>query len=298
MIDAARSKKLRAFYARFVTERGGVTDPRIERAFAAVPREPFAGPPPWFVYSFGPAGIHRSRYLQTPDGDPAFLYQDTLVALDPDRGINIGEPSLHARCLNALSPQPGDTVLQIGAGSGYYSAILAELVGPQGKVIAYEIDPDLAARARRNLAPWPWAHVEARSGATGDLPRANAIYVNAGITQPVAAWLDALLPEGKLLFPLQAERSLGGMLLVRRPGAEAAAWPARFVSRAGFISCQAEQSAGTGRALADAFATGAWQAVQSLHRDDAPDETCWVKGEGWWLSTRAVSSETSALTTG
>ena len=62
--------------------------------------------------------------------------------------------------------------------------------------------------------------------------------------------------------------------------------PARFVSRAAFIGCQSDQSADTGRALADAFAAGGWETVRALHRDDAPDETCWVKGQGWWLSTR------------
>ena len=290
----ARSVKLRTFYARLVTGRAGVTSSRVEQAFAAVPREPFAGPPPWFVLSFAHWNIHRTprRYLETPDGDPAFLYQDLLIALDPVRGINIGEPSLHALCLDALAPQPGDTVMQIGAGSGYYAAILAELVGPQGQVIAFEIDPGLAARAIHNLAPWPWARVEPRSGAAGDLPRAQAIYVNAGITQPLPVWLDALLPEGKLLFRLQPEGDLGGMLLVQRPLDDRGAWPARFVSRAAFISCQGEQSAHMGRAIADAFAAAGWEAVCSLHRDDAPDESCWVRGGGWWLSTRPAPEVT------
>jgi protein-L-isoaspartate(D-aspartate) O-methyltransferase len=285
---ATRSSKLRAFYARFVTGRGAAADPRIEQAFAAVPREPFAGPPPWFVLSFAPGSIHRRprQYLETPDDDPAFLYQDTLIALDPARGINIGEPSLHARCLDALSVRPGAKVLHIGAGSGYYTAILAELAGPQGEVIAFEIAADLAARAQVNLVPWPWARVEARSGIAADLPKAHAIYVNAGITQPMEAWLDALLPEGKLLFPLQPEGGLGGMLLVRRPTEDHGAWPARFASRAAFIGCQGEQSARAGRALADAFAAGGWEAVRSLRRNDAPDESCWVRGAGWWLSTR------------
>jgi protein-L-isoaspartate(D-aspartate) O-methyltransferase len=149
-----RSAKLRAFYARFVAQRGGASDPRIERAFAAVPREPFAGPAPWSVLAAGPwlTWPPGREYVETPDDDPAYLYQDVLVALDPARGINIGEPSLHAHCLDALTVRKGGAVLHVGAGSGYYTAILAHLVGPRGRVHAYEIVLALAARAERNLA--------------------------------------------------------------------------------------------------------------------------------------------------
>src|SRR5690349_18583530 len=168
-----RAATLRAFFARFVAARGGARDPRIEQAFAAVPREPFAGPQPWSVLALGwaprPAG--QANYVETPDDDPAFLYQDTLIALDPSRGIDIGEPSLHARCFNALSPQEGNTVLHVGAGSGYYTALLAQLVGPTGRVHAYDIDPELAGRAARNLAHLPQVVVHLRGG-VGDGLRA------------------------------------------------------------------------------------------------------------------------------
>ncbi|MEO8715383.1 MAG: methyltransferase domain-containing protein [Acetobacteraceae bacterium] len=276
-----RSAKLRTFFARYVAECGGTRDPRIERAFAAVPREPFAGPPPWSIWA------HGSGHMRTPDDDPAFLYQDTLVALDAARGINIGQPSLHARCLDALAPQDGETVLHVGAGSGYYTAILAHLVGPRGRVHAYEIVPDLAARAGQNLRHLPWVDVQARSGIAEDLPRVDAIYVSAGITQPSWAWFGALLPGGRLLFPLQPERGYGGMLLARLPREGGTIWPARFVCRAAFIACQGQQDQETGRKLAAAFRGGDWNAVQSLRLDGKPDRTCWCAGDDWWLSTAA-----------
>ena len=287
---ADRSAKLRAFFARYVAGRGGARDPRIERAFAAVPREPFAGPAPWSILTVGPwcAWPPGPSYVQTPDDDPAFLYQDVLVALDPARGINIGEPGLHARCLDALGAQEGEAALQVGAGSGYYTAILAHLVGPGGRVHAFEIDPGLASRAERNLADLPWVEVRARSGIAEDLPKADVVYVNAGTTQPSWAWLDALRPGGRLLFPLQPEGGFGGMLLVQRPREAGTSWPARFVSRAAFIACQGRQDDEAGRGLAAAFARGDWQAVKSLRLDDKPDATCWFKGEDWWLSTEAV----------
>ncbi|MGI4953514.1 MAG: hypothetical protein ACRYGM_17045, partial [Janthinobacterium lividum] len=92
--EACRTAALRAFFARYVAVRGATGDPRIEEAFATVLREPFAGPGPWSVLCSGPwrARPGQPSYVQTPGDDPAFLYQDTLVALDAARGINIGEP--------------------------------------------------------------------------------------------------------------------------------------------------------------------------------------------------------------
>ncbi|MCJ2097156.1 methyltransferase [Methylobacterium sp. J-072] len=281
----ARSTKLRCFYASLVAN-SNAADPRIEAAFAAVPREPFAGPGPWSILA---SNGWRSRdrgplYVTTPDDDPAFLYQDVLIAIDAARGINIGQPSLHALCLDALAPQPGETAIQVGTGSGYYTALLAHLVGPDGQVHGREIDPGLAERTARNLVAWPWARVEARSGAAEGLPAADAIYVNAGAPRPAQAWLDALRPEGRLLFPLQPAEDRGGMLLIRR-GLDASAWPARFVSPSIFIPLQglAEDESGS---LAKAFAQGQLKAVRAIRFDGPPDASCWYDGGDWWLSTK------------
>ena len=81
-----RSAKYREFFARLVA---GNADPRIANAFALVPRERFAGPGPWSIRC-------GDSYIRTPDDDPAFIYQDVLLALDPDQLINIGMPSAHA----------------------------------------------------------------------------------------------------------------------------------------------------------------------------------------------------------
>ncbi|WP_127075926.1 protein-L-isoaspartate O-methyltransferase family protein [Rhodomicrobium lacus] len=289
-MEDVRAARLRAFFALYVTKCANTSDARIEEAFASVPREPFAGPGPWQIPVSSPwrAVSFPPTYVETPDDDPAFLYQNALIALDAKRGLNIGEPSRHACCLDALGLQPGDTVLQIGAGSGYYTAILARLVGPAGRVIGFEINPDLAARATANLKPWPQASIEARSGATDGLPKADAIYVNAGITQPCTAWLEALRPNGRLLFPLQPEGGFGGMLMVQKPAeGDSSAWPAHFVSRAGFVACQARQDQENGQGLAKAFLRGDFAAVKSLRLGETPDETCWFNGGDWWLSTQA-----------
>lgn len=129
--------------------------------------------------------------------------------------------------------------------------------------------------------------VQARSGIAEDLPKVDAVYVNAGIAQPSWTWLDALRPGGRLLFPLQPENGFEGMLLTRRPHEGGAIWPARFVCRAAFIGCEGPRDEDTSRRLAAGFFHGEWNAVKSLHLDDAPDETCWCEGRDWWLSTRA-----------
>ncbi|MDN3563135.1 protein-L-isoaspartate O-methyltransferase [Paeniroseomonas aquatica] len=276
-----RAAKLRIFYARFVSQHGEARDPRVEAAFASVPRETFVGPAPWFVYA-GPG----PTYVQAPDDDPAFLYADVLIALEPSRGVNNGQPSLHARCLDALGLRPGETVLHVGAGAGYYTALLAHLVAPGGIVHAYEVDPDLAARAKANLSGIEGVSVHTRSGIGEGLPAADAVYVNAGLGAPSWTWLDALRPGGRLLFPLQPEQGFGGMLLITKPAAGGIDWPARFVSRASFIPCDAP-IATADEALVTAFAGGGWQHVRSFHLNDRHDSETWYCGDGWSLSLAA-----------
>jgi protein-L-isoaspartate(D-aspartate) O-methyltransferase len=277
-----RSAKLRSFYASLICAAAGVRDSRIEQAFAAVKRETFVGPAPWSI-------LAGKGYVTTPDDDPAYIYQDTLVALDSIRGINIGEPSSHALWLDALALEEGEAVLQVGAGTGYYTAILAYLVGAGGTVHAYEIDAGLAARAKENLKDLSQVDVRPRSGIAENLPKVNAVYVCAGITQPSWTWLEALLPGGRLLFPLQPHDGLGGMLLIRRPG-QGLRWPAGFVSRAAFIGCVGQQDTDAGRRLKEAF-LGPWDQVRSFRIDDAKDDTCWFTGDDWWLSTAAPDAE-------
>jgi protein-L-isoaspartate(D-aspartate) O-methyltransferase len=273
---ADRLAERRQAYAVEITHRAGVRDPRIEAAFAAVPREEFAGPPPWRIGSGGVFGL-------TSSDDPARLYEDVLVAIDAERGINNGQPSLHAQSLDALGLKEGETVLHIGAGAGYYTAILAKLVSVKGKVIAYEIAPDIAARAAANLARYPQVEVRARSGVE-DLPQADAIYVSAAASHPVRGWLDALKAGGRLVFPLQAARSSGAMLIVTRPE-HGEAWPARLLTQVVFIPCESAQDSEMGRRLDQAFRHGGQAGVRSLRFGSEPSETDWVRGDGWALST-------------
>ena len=270
-------EKLREFYAAIVTGRWGRDHPAIRAAFAAVRREDFLGPGPWSIPVAG-------TYVQTPSDDPAHLYQDILVALDTNKTIHNGEPSLHARCIAAVDPKPGDHVVHIGCGTGYYSAIFAELVGADGRVDAYEIEGDLASAAAVNLRPWAHAAVRRKSASKGRLPKADIVYVNAGVTRPLDPWLDALNEGGRLLLPLVAPSGQGNVFLITRTEL---GFEARFVWFVWIIQCAGARFAEDEEDLTDALNRNA-RFVRSLRRSGTPDETSWYAWDGGWLSTREL----------
>ena len=150
----------RQSYAEELRFTANVISRSVVHAFATVPREHFVGPGPWRILS--PA--HLGDYWTTADANPRHVYHDMLIALDETRGINNGQPSLWAKLYDQLNLSAGANVVHIGAGAGYFSDILAEIVGPRGRVTAIEIDPQLAGRARDNLVPWPQAIVVVADG--------------------------------------------------------------------------------------------------------------------------------------
>ena len=271
----------RKHYSQLVTAITGVepTNTKLISAFATVKREGYLGPGPWKIRA-------GAEYSVTPTEDPAFLYQDVLVALKSEERINNGQPSLHARCLDALQVSVGDTVLHVGAGTGYYTAILAELTGSSGSIFAYEIDDELAQRASENLEDRENVQVQNCSGTIGKLPVCDVIYVNAGATGPTSSWLDALKKEGRLLFPLTSTLGSGGMLLLQR--VDETLYSGKFISVANFIPCTGARDEKTAFELADKFKEGDALEVKSLHRGKSPDDTCWFKWEDCWLSINPI----------
>jgi protein-L-isoaspartate(D-aspartate) O-methyltransferase len=267
----------RLFFAKLITANAGVAPGSgIEAALASTPREQFVGPPPWRIFT-------RSGYVESPD-DPALLYQDVVVSLGGEGPFNNGQPTLHAFCLAALDLKKGERVVHVGAGTGYYTALMAKLVGETGTVDAYEVVPEFARRAVDNLAEFPYVTVHSRSGAEGPLPECDVLYVNAGATGPLDVWLDALRPNGRLLFPMTPDEGAGAMLLITKQ--EDGGFAARFLLQAQFVPCTGARDEATAQKLSEAFRNSGWTKVKSLHRNDAPDESCWFAGDGWWLSTQ------------
>jgi protein-L-isoaspartate(D-aspartate) O-methyltransferase len=139
--NVSRLEAHRHFYADLVTtSAGAVKNERLKDAFASTPRERFVKAGPWKVFAGGSC-------VQTSTNDPAFLYQDVVVALAPERRINNGQPVLHAINLAALNVKQGQKIFHIGAGTGHYTAVLARLTGTTGAVEACEVEQDLAQNA-------------------------------------------------------------------------------------------------------------------------------------------------------
>jgi len=272
MQSASSPAELRLRYAEQIARLTDLRDGRIERAFAAVPRESFLPPPPWTIISTGIA-------LQTHD--VASLYDNVLVAIDRERGINNGEPALHAAWLDAVAPQSGETVIHVGAGMGYYTAILARLVEPGGHVEAYEYEADLAARAARNLSDHPNVHVHAGSAFGRPLQPADVIYVNAGVAAPDAEWLKALKPGGRLIFPWQPGKDWGPTILVERRPKGFSATPLMTV---GFISCSGATAKTSAKHRPIESNLSAVQSVW-LTSDRMPDESAVAVYDEVWLSS-------------
>ena len=282
----------RQFYARQILAKAGVADSdRLLSAFAAVAREDFVGPPPWLYNDF-------RNYRQLASSDPVVLYQDALIGIDVKRGVNNGMPSLHAGALHALGIREGETVAHLGAGTGYYTAIIAELVGPSGRVVAVEYGEALAQSARKNLAAYP--QVEVFTGDATEWPTedADVIYANFALDHPPEAWIDNLDIGGRLLFPLGVPamengqptgftRRAGFLLIDRR---RATSFGARFLQPVSFVWAEGQEPPPAGRheRLAEAFQSRRGYRVRSFRWQTPPEGEEWYGEEDWGLSFEEV----------
>jgi len=278
---------IRRAYAKQILASVEVTDARIEAAFASVPREAYLGPGPWYVFR-GDKG-----YVGTPDADPVYLYDDVLVGIIPERRLNNGQPSYHAEMIAAAAPQPAEHLVHIGAGTGYYTAIMAELIGPTGKVTAIEFDAELAERAAAIFASSPNVRVIQGDGAKLAFDTADVIYVNAGATRPADTWLDGLADGGRLILPLTKRPRLvpddplplsrhGAVFRIERKGSD---YFAKWISPVAVFPCEGGRDPESEAALAEAFGKGGWKNVHRLYRSgDVPIERCWLRAPGWSLA--------------
>jgi protein-L-isoaspartate(D-aspartate) O-methyltransferase len=276
---------VRRAYAKQVMAAAMVGDERVEAAFATVRREAYLGPGPWPVLRTRPDG-----YVPTPSDDPVYLYVNQVVGLLTERNLNNGEPSLHAMMITSAALKPGEHAVHIGAGVGYYAAILAELVGATGRITAIELDAGLAERAAANLAELHHVRVVHGNGALIPFDPADVIYVNAGATRPAVVWLDRLKESGRLILPLTAsgfpntDFRQGAVFRIARQGED---FLAKRISAVGIFPCEGTRDPDSQAALAAAFAKGRVEEVRRLYRrDDVPDEDCWVRGKGWSLAYR------------
>ena len=168
-----------------------VGDPRVAAAFAAVPR-----------IGFLPA--HQRRFAA--DDRP----------LGIGHGQTNSQPTTVANMLELLDVHPGQRVLDVGAGSGWTTALLGELVGPAGRVVGLELVPELAHWGAMNVSNHhlPWAtETEPAPGVMGapDQGPFDRILVSAEADELPTELVDQLAPGGVLVIPVR-----GRMLRVHR----------------------------------------------------------------------------------
>ncbi len=167
-------------------DRGLISDCRVEAAFRAVP-----------------------RHLFLPDVPLTTVYTDEAIPTKKRDGLAISsssQPAVMAIMLEQLGLQPGDHVLEIGAGTGYNAALMAHIVGPNGRVVAVDLDQDIVENARAHLTAAGCTDVQVicGDGALG-LPEAapyDRIILTVSAWDIAPAWPEQLQPGGRLVLPL------------------------------------------------------------------------------------------------
>jgi protein-L-isoaspartate(D-aspartate) O-methyltransferase len=167
--------------------RGGL-DPRVVRALERVPR-----------HEFVPAELRSEAYANRP--------------LPIGDGQTISQPFIVALMTDLLAPAPDARVLEVGAGSGYQTAVLAELAA---EVYAIEWLPRLAVLAKERLQRLGYANVELRTGdGTKGWPAHapfDGVLIAAAAAVIPPALLEQLAPRGRLVAPRATEG--GGQELI------------------------------------------------------------------------------------
>jgi protein-L-isoaspartate(D-aspartate) O-methyltransferase len=152
--------------------------------------------------------IPRHRFL--PGVPLEAAYADRAVALKTTESevvSSISQPGMIALMLELLSPRAGNTVLEVGTGSGYNAALLSQLVGSTGSVTSIELDADLAHRAQAALREDGDVNVRvvAGDGAGAVEGSFDRVIVTARSEDIAEAWWDATAPGGRIVVPLRLE---------------------------------------------------------------------------------------------
>ena len=180
-------------------ERRGISDPRVLEAMGTVPREAF-----------------------TDADDRKRAYEDIPIQIG--WGQTISQPYMVALICEAAAVRPDDRVLDVGTGSGYQAAVLAELAG---EVHTIERLRHLAERAREKLEAAGYGRVQVHlgDGSLGDPDHApfNAITVAAAAPELPQSLYDQLVPGGRLVIPIGDRRGQRLEVVVRSPEGPAVA---------------------------------------------------------------------------
>jgi protein-L-isoaspartate(D-aspartate) O-methyltransferase len=186
--------------------------PAVLEAFRAVPRHRLV--PVFWEVSDGPwAPLRQPVEHRADDGDLLALellhdVERAFPTRRPDGDVvttSASAPRLLAAQAEELDLRPGMSILEIGTGPGYFAALLAELVGPSGRVVSVEVDEEVAAAARARLADCGCEvtvlTADGDAGAPAHAPF-DRIVASVGCTDVARSWLEQLSPDGFALVPL------------------------------------------------------------------------------------------------
>ncbi|WP_328468795.1 methyltransferase, FxLD system [Actinoplanes sp. NBC_00393] len=186
---AQRAEDLRVALVAQLRAEGKITSAAVEAAFRKVPRERF---------------LPEDTALEI-----AYGYDSSVVTKRDERGAALSSVSaayIQARMLEQAELQPGMRVLEVGSG-GLNAALIAEIVGEQGRVVTVDIDPEVTDRAAKLLDETGYGGrvrvlvADAENGVPGET-EFDAIIVTVGAWDVAPAWLRQLAPEGTLVLPL------------------------------------------------------------------------------------------------
>jgi protein-L-isoaspartate(D-aspartate) O-methyltransferase len=285
----------RRFYADEIKLSANLHSEALVAAFARVPREKFLGPGPWDIASPEVRGMSVARGVKTSYtriDDPRDVYHNVVVALDKSADINNGQPSALARWIEALDLKPGCRAYHLGCGVGYYTAIMAEMVGPGGSIIACEVHPDLALRAKQNLSEYPTVSVVEADGATFDPGECDAMLINAGVTHPSPLWLNRLCESGCTVVPITISTTptigMGFMMKVLCCGRS---FSAEIVTSLAIYSCTGARDPQLEPKLKTAMGNGSVLKMKSVRTDPHEEEpACLIHGAQVCISSREAAA--------
>ena len=174
--------------------------------------------------------VERHRLVPAPETSRAYRNHPLPIG----GGQTISQPYIVALSSDLLNPKPGDVILEIGTGSGYQAAVLAEIVS---RVYSIEIIASLGGAARKRLEELGYGNIEVRigDGYQGWPEKApfDGIVVTAAAPRVPQALVDQLKPGGRMVIPVGGESEIQILrLLVKRADGgvdEKRVLPVRFV---------------------------------------------------------------------
>lgn len=232
-----------------------VSDPEWLAAFRDTPRDIFvpyfftqtADQPGWLLVEQPSAewlkGVHSTEALITQiDGDDDTVTRARTGRVTGTATSSSSAPTLMAVMLQALDTQDGHRVLEVGAGTGYNTALLCHRLGA-GNVTSIDIDPGLVDRARERLAALGYLpYLAATDGTQGCSDRApfDRIIATVGLSHVPDPWIEQATPGAKILLPLDLV-GRAGLLVLLTVDANGTAEGIFLPDIGGFMSLRANQ---------------------------------------------------------